>query len=57
MGRNEKKAYLEITRERYKNSPRTKKGRILEEFCETCGYNRKYAIRILNKRSNVGPRN
>jgi hypothetical protein len=50
MGRNEKKAYLEVTHQRYKKATRAKKSRILEEFCETCGYNRKYAIRILNKK-------
>lgn len=51
MGRNEKKAYLEVTRQRYKKANRAKKGRILEEFCETCHYNRKYAIRVLNKKA------
>jgi len=51
MGRNEKKAYLEVTRQRYKKACKIKKGKILEEFCETCGYNRKYAIRLLNKKA------
>ncbi len=37
MGRNEKKAYLEVTWQRYKKATRAKKSRILEEFCETCG--------------------
>ena len=32
---------------RYKKSSRGGKTRILDEFCEACGYNRKYAIRLL----------
>lgn len=51
MGRNEKKAYVEVTRQRYKKADKAKKGTILGEFCETCGYNRKYAIRLLNKKA------
>lgn len=50
MGRNEKKAYVKATRARYLKADRAKKGRILEEFCETCNYHRKYAIRLLNKK-------
>ncbi|MGH8274343.1 MAG: integrase catalytic domain-containing protein [Gammaproteobacteria bacterium] len=33
---------------RYRQSGRSEKGRILHEFCANCGYNRKYAIRLLN---------
>ena len=40
--------YLNAIRERYKNSCRNKKTSILNEFCEVCGYSRKYAIAILN---------
>ncbi len=50
MGRHEKKSYLETIRQRYKTATKAKKGVILSEFCETCGYNRKYAIRHLNKK-------
>jgi hypothetical protein len=50
MGHKEKKTYLEAIRQRYQKANRSKKGTILGEFCETCGYNRKYAIRVLNKK-------
>jgi hypothetical protein len=50
VGRHEKKTYLETIRQRYKNASKSKKGIILSEFCETFGYNRKYAIRQLNKK-------
>jgi hypothetical protein len=42
--------YLIAIRERYKNSGRSKKSLILDEFCHVCGYARKYAIAILNGR-------
>jgi hypothetical protein len=50
MSRDEKRAYLQAIRSRYKKSSRTGKAQILNEFCAVCGYNRKYAIRILRKR-------
>jgi hypothetical protein len=43
-----KKEYLQITRQRYLAADKTAKAPILDEFCATCGYNRKYAIRLLN---------
>ena len=43
-----KQEYLSAIRERYKNSSRGKKSLILDEFCQVCGYARKYAIAILN---------
>ena len=49
MGHREKKAYLEAIRQRYRKSNRDGKKRILDEFCTVCNYNRKYAIRLLNK--------
>jgi len=49
MGRKEKAAYLEAIRQRYSQAARIGKKRILDEFCIVCGYNRKYAIRLLNK--------
>ena len=49
MGRYEKKSYLEAIRGRYQKSNKAQKATILNEFCEVCGYNRKYAIRILCK--------
>jgi len=46
----EKRVYLEAIKRRYRQASRGKKSRILDEFCAVCGYNRKYAIRILKKR-------
>lgn len=43
-----KRIYLESIIERYKKSTKYKEGLILNEFCQGCGYERKYAIRILN---------
>ena len=45
----ERRAYLQAIRKRYRQSKREDKGRILDEFCEVCGYNRKYAIRLLTR--------
>lgn len=50
MGRHKKKGYLDIIRARYKKASKGKKSIILAEFCETYDYNRKYAIRLLNKK-------
>lgn len=50
MSRAEKHAYLEAIRRRYRLASRDKKSKILDEFCAVCGYNRKYAIRVLKKR-------
>lgn len=44
-----KKEYLMSIRSRYSKATRSEKGRILDEFCRVCGYNRKYALRILNQ--------
>jgi len=48
MGRRE---YLRAIYDRYRRSSAAKKGTILNEFCRVCGFNRKYAIRLLR-----GPR-
>lgn len=42
--------YLEAIRSRYRRSSRKDKAVILDEFCSVCGYNRKYAIRLLRKK-------
>jgi hypothetical protein len=47
MIRAKKGDYLEAIRKRYRKSEKVKKQAILDEFCEVCGYNRKYAIRLL----------
>ena len=49
MGHKERSVYLEAIRERYATANRKDKKRILDEFCAVCGYNRKYAIRLLAK--------
>lgn len=42
-----RRQYLIAIQERYKKATRKQKSIILTEFCEVCGYNRKYAILIL----------
>jgi hypothetical protein len=51
MGKNERQAYLKAIRTRYRRARKKAKITILDEFCSVCGYNRKYAIRLLNQRS------
>jgi hypothetical protein len=48
MSKKEKFAYLKRIKLRYDRGSKDIKSRILEEFCEVCRYNRKYAIRLLN---------
>jgi ribosomal protein L37E len=43
-----KQDYLEFIRTRYRRAGKKAKTIILDEFCATCGYNRKYAIRMLS---------
>ena len=45
-----KKEYFLSVYKRYHKSSREEKCLILDEFCQNCGYNRKYAIRKLNKK-------
>lgn len=45
----EKQAYYEAIHLRYRQANRYEKSRILDEFCQICGYQRKYAIRKLNQ--------
>lgn len=47
MSPRSKREYTEAVFLRYKRASRSKKTAILDEFCETLGYNRKYAIRLL----------
>ena len=51
MGKNERQAYLKAIRSRYWRARKKTKVTILNEFCAVCGYNRKYAIRLLNQPS------
>ena len=41
--------YAEAMRARYLKATKKQKGRLLEEFCETTGYHRKAAIRLLRQ--------
>ena len=43
-----RREYLQRIYPRYRQASRDEKGGILDEFCANCGYNRKYAIRVLN---------
>jgi hypothetical protein len=49
MSKKAKKEYLAEIRKRYICSAKAGKKQILDEFCAVCGYNRKYAIRLLHK--------
>jgi hypothetical protein len=40
--------YLKAIYPRYRKASKLLRVRILDEFCQVCGYNRKYAIRLLN---------
>jgi len=48
MGTTTKYEYLRAIRPRYQKATKVQKKMILDEFCKTCKYNRKYAIRLLN---------
>lgn len=50
MGKQERRAYLQAISKRYCRSDKTNKQKILDEFCAVCGYARKYAIRLLNRK-------
>lgn len=61
MGRRSKQEYLLAIWGRYQRVGRRFKSKILDEFCEVCGYSRKYAIGLLNRkpgqrRQRPGPR-
>lgn len=49
MGIEARRQYFERVQFRYRNSTKAVKGRILDEFCEVCRFNRKYAIRLLSR--------
>lgn len=58
MSNASKREYLSNIRTRYQAGPKGVKTMILAEFCRVCGYNRKYAIRLLSakRRSATGGR-
>lgn len=49
MSPRSKKEYVEAIHLRYKNASRYEKTIILDEFCATCRYHRKHAIRMLRR--------
>src|SRR5271157_5403639 len=49
MSPRSKKEYTKAIHSRYKNASRHEKTIILNEFCTTCGYHRKHAIRLLRR--------
>src|SRR3989338_2937607 len=52
MGKQERRAYLEAIRVRYRRARKAGKTAILNEFCAVCGYHRKYALRLLAAQHN-----
>jgi hypothetical protein len=50
MGNQSKKEYLLAIWDRYQRVGRSFKSKILDEFCAVCGYARKYAIGLLNRK-------
>src|SRR5919109_32549 len=48
MGKKTKWEYFRAIYQRYRKASVSAKTQILEEFCQVCGYNRKYAIAKLN---------
>ncbi len=51
MSKKSKDEYLIEIRKRYSKANKEEKQKILDEFCKICNYNRKYAIRLINKKS------
>lgn len=48
MSRPAKYEYFRLMYERYRQASRQERSTLLDELCQTCGYNRKYAIRKLH---------
>lgn len=55
MSKNSRKEYFLSITKRYNSSSKLEKKSILDEFCNTCGYNRKYSIRILSDKYKKKP--
>lgn len=56
MTRRSIEEYAAAVRERYRKAGKVEKGKILDEFCETTGYHRKAAIRLLGRSPRASPR-
>lgn len=50
MGTNSRREYLAAVWARYQRVGRQFKAKILDEFCQVCGYHRKHAIRLLRRK-------
>lgn len=50
MSSSAKREYLLQIKKRYSTDTKNEKSLILDEFCTVCGYNRKYAIRLICKK-------
>ena len=50
MSPKSKQEYTAALRARYTKATKDEKNSMLNEFCAVCGYNRKYAIRLLNSK-------
>src|SRR3990167_6193240 len=51
MGKLSMELYLKNLSKRYKIAHKKEKGEIIQELCDSSGYHRKHAIRLLNKAS------
>jgi hypothetical protein len=56
MTTSSKQEYLIQIHRRYQRAGRRYKGRILDEFCAVCGYERKWAVKLLNRPLRVNRR-
>lgn len=54
MSLSSKREYLERIHARYQRAGRQHKAKILDEFSAVCGYHRKSALRLLNRRVRIG---
>ena len=54
MSQKSKREYLRAIYPRYRKATIAAKSQILDEFCKICGYNRKYVLRLLNRRGRRG---
>ena len=51
-----KQELLQAVTARYRSSPAEAKGQILDEFVAVTGFHRKHALRLFNRRTQMGPR-
>lgn len=54
MSQTSKREVLEKMRERYARRGREGRSKLIDEVCALCGYDRKYAIKVLNGRLPIG---